>query len=212
MSDQTLLNVVLPPFRAAVDAGCAAIMNGFNDLNGVPVTADAYIQRTQLKEAWGFDGFVLSDFNSVPELVTHGYSVDMPEAGKAAFLAGSDMEMESRLYERHLLDQVRSGKSPRGFIDDAVRRVLRIKFRLGLFENPYKYCEAEGIEIMSEAHLLEARELARQSMVLLKNEAATLPLQKDASIGVIGSPCPEQGCALGQLACSGGRKQRRISS
>jgi beta-glucosidase len=197
MSDQTLLNVVLPTFRAAVDAGCAAIMNGFNDLNGVPVTADAYIQRTQLKEAWGFDGFVLSDFNSVPELVTHGYSPDMPEAGKAAFLAGSDMEMESRLYERHLLDQVRSGVVSEELIDDAVRRVLRIKFRLGLFENPYKYCEAKGIEIMSKAHLQEARELARESMVLLKNEAATLPLQKDASIVVIGSLAQSKDVPLG---------------
>ena len=136
-------------------------------------------------------------FNSVPELVTHGYSPDMPKAAKAAFLAGSDMEMESRLYERHLMDQVRSGEVPEELIDDAVRRVLRIKFRLGLFENPYKYCEAEGIEVMGDAHLQEARELARQSMVLLKNEAAALPSSKRCIHRRYRESCPEQGCALG---------------
>lgn len=189
MSEQTLRNVVLPPFKAAVDAGVAAVMNGFNDLNGIPVTADGRLQREILKGEWGFDGFVVSDFNSVMELITHGYSPDDRSAAKDAFNAGSDMEMESRLYERHLKQLLEESQVSINDIDDAVRRVLRIKFRLGLFEDPYKYCDDDDstLDALVERHKEEALDIARRSMVLLKNENGTLPLTADKKVAVIGS-------------------------
>lgn len=199
MSEQTLMNVALPSFKAAVDAGVASIMNGFNDLNGVPVTADARIQRDILKGDWNFDGFVVSDFNSVPELVTHGFSKDMAEAGKTAFLAGSDLEMESRLYEKYLLEQLNNAEVPIALIDEAVKRVLRIKFRLGLFDNPYKYCSAENEanNLLTEENLNSAREVARRSMVLLKNDNQILPLKPEQSIAVIGELAGSKDVTLG---------------
>lgn len=186
VSEQTLQNVVLPPFRAAVDAGVASVMNGFNELNGVPVTADVRLQRNILKEQWQFEGFVVSDFNSVPELVTHGYSPDKKEAAAAAFLAGSDLEMESRTYEQHLQALLDEGRVSPAMLDDAVLRVLRIKYRLGLFQDPYKYCSADQ-PILPEVslRLSEARDIARRSMVLLKNDGL-LPLKAQQKVAVIG--------------------------
>lgn len=186
MSEQTLRNVVLPPFQAAVEAGVASVMNGFNELNGVPVTADARLQRSILKEQWQFDGFVVSDFNSVPELVTHGYSPDHREAAAAAFQAGSDLEMESRTYERYLQTLLDEGRVSTDMLDDAVLRVLRIKYRLGLFKDPYKYCSPDKPILPDVSlRLSEARDIARRSMVLLKNDGL-LPLKKQQKVAVIG--------------------------
>jgi beta-glucosidase len=199
MSEQTLMNVVLPPFKAAVDAGVASVMNGFNDLNGIPVTANGYLQRDILKEEWGFDGFVVSDFNSVPELITHGYSPNKKEAAAAAFGAGSDLEMESRTYELYLKELLEEGRVSQAWLDDAVRRVLRIKFRLGLFKDPYKYCDEEAAEMMllSEKHLETARDVARRSMVLLKNENNILPISTDTKVAVIGELAKSKDIPLG---------------
>ncbi|MEL6976216.1 MAG: glycoside hydrolase family 3 N-terminal domain-containing protein, partial [Bacteroidota bacterium] len=130
----TLYNTVLPPFKAAVDAGVKTVMNGFNLLNGVPVTGDAHLQRDILKGKWGFEGFVISDWASISEMVPHGIANDLSHSAELGAKAGSDMDMESYAYVRHLADLVKDGKVPEILIDDAVRRILRVKFELGLFD------------------------------------------------------------------------------
>ncbi len=199
ISMNTLHNIALPPFQAAIDAGVASIMNGFNDLNGVPVTADAYLQRDLLKGDWGFDGFVVSDYNSTVELVTHGYSKDLKQAAADALNAGSDMEMDSRSYERNLKQLVEEGIVSQSNLDDAVRRILKVKFDLGLFDNPYKYCDvaAEQSNILTEENLEIARDAARKSMVLLKNESGLLPLNREQSVAVIGQLAGSKDIPLG---------------
>ncbi len=200
VSDQTLFNIVLPPFKAAVEAGVVSVMNGFNDLNGVPVTADGRLQRDILKGDWGFEGFVVSDFNSVGELVTHGFVKDEKAAARAAFMAGSDMEMDSRQYERHLNALVDEGAIDMAMLDDAVRRILKVKFELGLFEDPYRYCNKERAtsNVLTADHLAAARDAARKTMVLLKNDNDLLPIAKDvASIAVIGQLAAHKDIPLG---------------
>lgn len=199
ISMQTLHNIALPPFKTAVEAGVASVMNGFNDLNGVPVTANSYIQRDILKGKWGFEGFVVSDFNSTVELVTHGYAADQKSAAAASFNAGSDMEMDSRSYERNLKQLIDEGQVAMSTLDDAVKRILRVKFDLGLFENPYKYCDvaAEQSNVLTKENLAVARDAARKSMVLLKNEANLLPLKKNQSVAVIGQLAASKDIPLG---------------
>lgn len=200
LSMQTLHNVALPPFKAAVDAGVASVMNGFTDMNGVPVTASEYLQRDILKEKWGFEGFVVSDFNSVYELITHGYSKDKKNAALDAFTAGSDVEMDSRLYEKNLEKLLNENKIDETLLDEAVSRVLRIKYELGLFDDPYKYLneDREKSNLMTDEALEIARDAARKSMVLLKNEANTLPLsEKIKSIAVIGQLANSKDVPLG---------------
>lgn len=199
ISINTLHNIALPPFQAAIEAGVASVMNGFNDLNGVPVTADSYLQRDLLKGDWGFEGFVVSDYNSTIELVEHGYSKDLKQAAADAFNAGSDMEMDSRSYERNLKLVVEEGLVSEAYLDDAVRRILKIKFDLGLFDNPYKYCDAiaEQENILTEENLAVARDAARKSMVLLKNEGELLPLDKKQTVAVIGQLANSKDIPLG---------------
>lgn len=195
----TLHNVVLPPFKAAVEAGVATFMNGFNELNGVPVTANAYLQRDLLKERWGFDGFVVSDWNSIGEMISHGYAADSAAAAIAAIEGGSDMDMECSIYLKYLPDLVSSGKVDEALIDDAVRRILRVKFQLGLFEDPYRYSnEAREKEMLGkEAHMQASRDVARKSMVLLKNSDAILPLDPSMKIAVIGPLANDKDSPLG---------------
>lgn len=199
ISNHTLYNIVLPPFKAAVDAGVASFMNGFNDLNGVPVTGSKFLQRDILKDEWSFDGFVVSDFNSVSELVTHGFSANKEDAAVDAIVAGSDVEMDSRNYERFLKKKVEDGTLDIALVDDAVRRVLKVKFELGLFEDPYKYCNniRETENLLTDDNLAIARDAARKSMVLFKNEGNLLPLNKPSSIAVIGSLAQSKDIPLG---------------
>ena len=189
MSQSTLHNVVLPPFKAAVDAGVATFMNGFNELNGIPVTADKHIQRDILKGHWAFDGFMVSDWNSVGELPTHGLAADLNQATRLAVEAGCDMDMESHAYIRNLTALVEDGEISEETIDDAVSRILGVKYDLGLFEDPYRYCdqERESALIECKAHKDAALDIARKSIVLLKNDDQLLPLTKSGlSIGLIG--------------------------
>ncbi len=189
ISDNVLHNVVLPPFKACVDAGVATVMNGFNDLNGTPVTASSYLQRDLLKGAWGFEGFVVSDWASIAELVMHGRATDKAEAAVLAANAGSDMDMEGYCYSEHLAEKVQVGEVDMAKIDDAVRRILTVKYKLGLFDDPYKYCneKREQALLLSDEHLAIARDVARKSIVLLKNEGDILPLKKSGQkIAVIG--------------------------
>ena len=122
--------MVLPPFKAAVEEGAASVMNSFNDVNGIPATGDEYLQRTQLKENWEFDGFVVSDWGSMREIIAHGYAPDLKTATEMAIEAGSDMDMESEGYQQYLLELVQSGQVDISLVNDAVRRVLRVKFHL----------------------------------------------------------------------------------
>lgn len=188
MSERTLWETFLPPYKAALDAGAATFMNSFNDLNGVPATGSAYLQRDILKGKWGFKGFVVSDWGSIGEMVEHGFVKDKYEAALAAISGGNDMDMESRSYTKHLAQLVKDGKVPDKLIDDAVRRILRKKFEIGLFDDPYRFCDAsrEIRELNNPAHRAFAREIGRKSIVLLKNDNNILPLKKGKKIALIG--------------------------
>jgi len=189
MSEHQLHETYLPPFKAAVDAGVATFMNSFNTLNGIPATGNAMLQRDILKGSWGFTGFVVSDWGSVREMVVHGYANDLPDAAAKAIAAGSDMDMESSAYASSLAQLVRSGRVDVALVDDAVRRVLTKKFELGLFDDPYRFSDParEQAALADPRHRAAARRIAAESMVLLKNDAAALPLRPRArSIAVIG--------------------------
>nr|WP_315167119.1 beta-glucosidase BglX [uncultured Flavobacterium sp.] len=189
MSERMLWETYLPPFKAALDAGAATFMNSFNDINGIPATANKYLQRDILKGKWNFQGFVVSDWGSIGEMVNHGFSKDNKEAALQAITAGSDMDMESNAYRYHLAELVKENKVPIALIDDAVKRILRKKFELGLFDNPYKYSnpEREQAALNNPEHRKAARDIAAKSVVLLKNEKNILPLSKDTkTIAFIG--------------------------
>ena len=196
----TLFNTILPPFKAASDAGIATFMNSFNTLNGVPSTANRFLQRDILKNSWGFKGFVVSDWGSGLEMIDHGFAKDLKQVTELAANAGSDMDMESYAYVTHLKTLVEEGKVAMSVLDDAVSRILRIKFELGLFDNPYKYCDVkrEKTELYSPAHLATALDMAKKSIVLLKNNQNLLPLAKSQkNIAVIGALAADKNSPLG---------------
>lgn len=196
----TLYNVVLPPFKAAADAGVRTFMNAFNILNGIPATGSRLLQREILKEKWGFDGFVVSDWGSCGEMVAHGYARDLKHAAELAANAGSDMDMESYAYIQHLQKAVEEGRVDISVIDDAVRRILRVKFELGLFDDPYRYCDPQREkELISHPdHHKAVLDMAKKSIVLLKNEGRLLPLSKaQKKIAVIGALADDKTSPLG---------------
>ena len=179
-------NVYFPPFKASVAAGCASIMTSFNDNDGIPASGNKELLTDILRDEWGFDGVVVSDWASVSEMVKHGFSADNKEAAKQAVNAGLDMEMVSETYVKHLEALVEEGKVSIGTIDNAVRNILRMKFRLGLFDNPYIAVDQPSLAY-SEQHLHMAQKAAEESLVLLKNANQLLPLSKDIrSIAIIG--------------------------
>lgn len=189
MSDRQLWETYLPPFKAALDAGAATFMNSFNTLNGVPATASSYLQRDILKGKWKFNGFVVSDWNSIGEMVPWGFAKDPQDAALKAITAGSDMDMESNAYRRSLSQLVKERKVSEALINDAVRRILRKKFELGLFDDPFRFSDpGREKEVLSDARNLGvARNAARKSIVLLKNRNNTLPLDtRYTTIAVIG--------------------------
>lgn len=196
MSWRRLYEVYLPPFEAAREAGVASFMNSFNDINGIPATGHTYLQRKLLKGDWNFKGIVVSDWGSVGEMVNHGYAADLADAAKKAILAGCDMDMESRAYSAHLAALVKKKEVDIKLLDDAVRRILRKKFELGLFKDPYRFSnEAREQSIWNEkTHLDAARDMAKKSIVLLKNEPigteknTLLPLRgmKNKKIALLG--------------------------
>ncbi|WP_394331046.1 beta-glucosidase BglX [Flavobacterium gillisiae] len=200
VGESTLQNIVFPPFKAALDAGVRTFMNSFNELNGIPATGNKYLQRQILKDDWKFDGFVVSDWGSINEMIAHGYAKDSKQAAEIAINAGSDMDMESSAYVEHLAELVKEGKVKESTIDDAARRILKVKFELGLFDNPYLYCdenyekETVGKPAFQEAVL----EMAKKSIVLLKNEKELLPLKKSGQkIVVIGALANDKTSPLG---------------
>lgn len=205
----TLYNTILPPFKAAVDAGVKTVMNGFNVLNGVPVTGDFRLQREILKEKWGFDGFVISDWASIGELVPHGFAEDLAKAAEIAAKAGSDMDMESSAYVTQLVELVKTGRVNESLVDDAARRILTVKYELGLFDDPYRYCneKREKEELNRKEHHAAALEMAKKSIVLLKNEGHLLPIKKDQpKIAVIGELANDNNSPLGSWRLSSDNK------
>ena len=200
ISINTLHNVVLPPFKAAANSGVGTFMNSFNDLNGIPSTADKFLQRDILKELWKFKGFVVSDWGSIREMIDHGFASNRSEAGRLAILGGSDMDMESSIYIEKLEELVNSGKISIDYVDDSVRRILRAKFLLGLFDDPYRYIDSDREEkIIGSKEILEgALDIAKKSIVLLKNENNLLPLKKKGQkIALIGPLAADKNSPLG---------------
>ena len=196
----TLNNIVFPPFQATIDAGVRTFMNAFNELNGIPVTGNTYLQRDILKDKWKFDGFVVSDWGSIEEMTAHGHAKDNKHAAEIAANAGSDMDMESYAYVNELAALVREGKVKEAYIDDAARRILRVKFELGLFEDPYKYCdEQREKEVIGQQAFHDAcLDMAKKSIVLLKNQNQLLPLKKHGQkIALIGALASDKTSPLG---------------
>jgi beta-glucosidase len=200
MSERMLFETYLPPFKAALDAGAATFMNSFNDVNGIPATGNAHLQRDILKGKWNFQGFVVSDWGSIGEMVAHGYSKNLKEAAFSAITAGSDMDMESNAYRYNLAELVKENRVSIDLIDDAVRRILRKKFELGLFDNPYKYSDEKRAEkaLNNPENRVAARDVAKKSIVLLKNDNETLPLSKNLkTIAFIGPMVKEYKANMG---------------
>ena len=204
LSENTLREIYLPPFKAAVDAGVGTLMSSFNAINGVPASANAFTLTKVLRDEWKFDGFVVSDYTSVRELINHGVAGNEEEAAAAALNAGVDMEMVSRSYNQFGPQLLKQNKLTTATIDEAVRRILRIKFRLGLFDRPYTDEAREPASLLRPESIRLAREIAGRSMVLLKNDRETLPLNKNVgSIGVIGPLADDRRAPLGWWAGDG---------
>nr|WP_228530368.1 beta-glucosidase BglX [Tamlana sp. I1] len=196
----TLHNIIFPPFKAATDAGVRTFMNSFNELNGIPATGNTFLQREILKKDWGFNGFIVSDWGSMREMIAHGHAVDNEHAAELSLKAGSDMDMESYAYIRHLVKLVKDGKIDEALINDAAGRILRVKYELGLFDDPYKYCDLDREkDIVGNKDLHDgALDMAKKSIVLLKNENQLLPLKKQGlNIAVIGDLANDKTSPLG---------------
>jgi len=186
MAKSLLYNAYLPPFKAAVEEGAATVMAAFNDFNGVPCTVNEYLLREVLKEKCGFQGFVVSDANAIDDCIRHGIVADLEDASKKSCIAGMDMDMNSHAYSGYLKQQVEAGEVPEALLDDAVRRILRVKMALGLFKNPYSPEEKHTLyDVLPKEHVATALETAKRSIVLLKNENI-LPLKKGQKIALVG--------------------------
>jgi beta-glucosidase len=204
VSEHTLRSVYFPPFRAAVEAGAASVMSAFNDLNGVPASANPFTLTGVLRREWGFDGMVVSDYTSVTELIHHGLAADEADAARHALSAGVDMEMVSRSYATHVPRLVAEGKLPTAVVDEAVRRVLRIKLRAGLFEAPYADAVRERATLLKPEFRAAAREIAARSMVLLKNDRGVLPLAPSIGrLAVIGTLADDRAEMMGHWTGDG---------
>lgn len=198
ISENRLRNVYFPPFKAAIDAGVGTFMSAFNNLSGVPASANPFTLKQVLRREWKFDGIVVSDYNSVLELINHGLAADGPDAARLGLGAGVDMEMVSRLYNQHGAQLLREGKLTQADIDEAVRHILRIKFRLGLFEHPYTDENRESNAFLTQTSRALARTVAARSMVLLKNERNILPLAKNiGTLAVIGPLADDKQTPMG---------------
>ena len=209
ISKQRLRELYLPPFSAAADAGVATFMNSFNEVMGVPATGSTYLVRDILKGEWNFPGVVVSDWGSVAELIPHGVAEDKCDAAQLAVTAGCDMDMEGYCYVSSLEKLVREGVVSESLIDDAVRRILRLKFDLGLFDDPYRYCDAERekAEILSAEHRKVVREMACKSIVLLENREGILPLDNRCkNIGIVGPLADNPDDMLGSWCARGDGK------
>lgn len=203
ISDQTLWDTYLPPYEAGVKAGVATVMSGFHTISGVPASAHHYLLTEVLKERWNLDGFVVSDWNSVSQLVAQGMAENGKEAAMLAFNAGVDMNMADGLYQKHLKELLDEGKVDMKQVDESVRRILRLKFRLGLFEKPYAEEKPESEMYLLPHSLQVAEQAAAESMVLLKNEASVLPIEKAGTIAIVGPVAADSAQHLGNWGARG---------
>ena len=209
VAESELRNIYLPPFKAAIEAGAASVMSGFNELNGIPASAHPLLLTQILRREWAFDGFVVSDWNSVVEMIPHGYAEDPRAAARLAVNAGLDLEMMSTAFEDHLADLVATGEVTEATIDTAVHNLLRIKHRLGLFDQPYRRASGDPT-VFDEPALQVAERLARDSVVLLRNEGRVLPLSNELErIAVIGPLADAPHEQLGTWAFDGRREDTR---
>ena len=199
MSDRMLREIYLPPFKAAKDAGAYTFMTAFNELNGVPCTANEYLLRDILRKEWGFQGMVVTDYTSITEMVEHGNVADTAEAGLAAVLAGVDMDMQGAVFYEYLVGQVKAGLVSEERINESVRYILAMKHVLGLFDDPYRYgsAEREAKEVFSQAHLDAALDIAKKSMVLLQNNDGALPVSGSQTLAVVGPLADSKADMLG---------------
>lgn len=214
ITERTLRDVYLPPFKAAVDAGVATFMTSFNEVDGIPASGSKYLLTDVLRDRWGFDGFVVTDYTSINEMVPHGYAKDLAQAGEQAINAGVDMDMQGAVFMDNLAKSVAEGRVSQATVDRAVRRILEMKYRRGLFEDPYRYSnEAREKATLYRPEFLDAaRDVARKSMVLLKNEGAVLPLAASAgSIAVIGPLGDSKADMIGSWAAAGDRQTRPVT-
>ena len=188
MSRQTMYQYYLPPYKAAIDAGAKSIMTSFNDIEGIPATANKWLLTDLLKDEWGFEGLVVSDYNCIQELIAHGLAADYKQAAELAVNAGLDMDMASESIAGAMKQLVEEGKVPMSRVDDACRRILEAKYDLGLFSNPYRSFnpEREESDILTEKHKQIAKDAACKAMVLLKNDKQILPLKKETKIALVG--------------------------
>lgn len=209
ISRLTLHEVYLPPFRAAAEAGVATFMNAFNEVEGVPATGNTHLVREVLKGDWNFNGFVVSDWNSVGEMVNHGLVPDLKGAAYKGVTAGCDMDMESRAYTSHLEELLKEGTVDEAYIDDAVRRILLKKFELGLFDDPFRYCNEQRQQktVLSPELRQVAREAGAESIVLLKNDNGVLPLKEPEHIAVVGALADSKEDMMGSWAIEGVREE-----
>ena len=202
ISERTLRDVYLPPFKAAFDAGAGSVMSAFNEISGVPTSANPFTLGTVLRDEWGFAGVVLSDYSALAELIPHGFAADLKEAALKAALSGVDMDMMGHAFRNHLVDLVNAGAVPQEVVDRAVRRILCLKIALGLFDKPYTDESLAEQFILREDHVAAALDVAHKSMVLLKNEGGLLPLSA-SKIALIGPLADDHQSPLGCWPCQG---------
>lgn len=202
ISAQALWDTYLTPYEMGIRAGAATLMSAFNDIGGTPATANHYLLTEVLRNKWGFSGVVVTDWNAVEQLMSQGVAADRKEAACKAFMAGADLDMKDFCFKDHLEALVTEGKVPLARIDSAVARILALKFRLGLFEQPYTVEVADEKRVLLPAYKEVCRQLAEESMVLLKNEAGTLPLRKK-NVAVIGPMADDRENLLGSWSAQG---------
>lgn len=211
MSEHTLREVYLPPFRATVEAGVGSLMASFNEIGGIPATANRHLMTDILRGEWGFGGVLVSDYTGINELVPHGIAADEKEAGEKALNAGIDMDMTGAVYLKYLRRSLDEGRVSLRQIDDAVRRILRQKFLLGLFDDPYRYLDSlrERETLGKPEFRAKAREIAARSIVLLKNDGGVLPLDPGSrmTVALVGPMVSERASLNGAWAGSGVREE-----
>lgn len=213
MSDRELRTTYLPPFKATVDAGVATFMTSFNELDGVPASGNKYLLTDILRDEWGFEGFVVTDYTSINEMVPHGIAKDNKEAAEMAINAGVDMDMQGGVYMDYLKSLISEGKVTEKQVTLAARRILALKYKLGLFKDPYRYCDEtrEKELVMTPEHLEAARDMARKSSVLLKNNNQTLPISKDKVVALIGPLANDKYNIIGSWSAAGDRYTKPVT-
>ncbi len=213
MSERTLREVYLPPFKATVDAGVGTFMASFNEISGVPATGSKFLMRDILKGEWGFKGFVVTDYTGMNEMIAHGFAKDSMQAGELSMNAGIDMDMVGGIYMKNLKKLLNEGRVTQAQIDDACRRILEAKYDLGLFEDPYRYNDAkrEAATLTKKEYLDAATRIANKSMVLLKNSNNVLPLRKEQKVAYVGPLVSDDWNIIGSWAATGDRQGFAVS-